>query len=196
MLRLSSASTSLLGKLHSFPPFSEANVRRRLLLLDVYPTPLYISTERLEAYDAPVRYLRTSGTTPPVSSWYVMLMFLIVSHKDPSFMPFSPPNLIQATCAAFASIATLSAAQAEIILLFLPSRHMSIPQGNDISSSPHTSRDMNDSIWSVAMMRRVHTCLTKESATKDPAPWQGESVFLKQSEIKRRGDIGDGGMYI
>jgi hypothetical protein len=164
------------------------------LLLDVYPTPLYISTERLEAHYAPVRYLRTSGTTAPVSSWYVMSMFLIVPHQDPTFMPFSPPNLIQATCAAFASIAMLSTT--EIILLFLPSRHMPIPQGDDISLSPYTSRDMNNSIWSGTMMRRVHMCLTQDSATNDPAPWQGGSGFLKQSEIKRRGDIGDGGMYI
>jgi hypothetical protein len=111
-------------------------------------------------------------------------------------MPFSPPNLIQETCAAFASIAMLSAAQTEIILFFLPSRHMPVPRGNDISLSPHTSGDINETIWSGTMMRRVHTCLTKDSATTDPAPWQGGSVFLKQSEIKRRGDIGDGGMYI
>jgi len=109
-------------------------------------------------------------------------------------MPFSPPNLIQATCAAFASIAMVSAT--EFILLFLPSRHMPIPQGNDISLSPYTSGDMNNSIWSGTMMRRVHMCLTQDSATNDPAPWQGGSVFLKQSETKRRGDIGDGGMYI
>ncbi|KAI0249272.1 hypothetical protein BJV78DRAFT_1229435 [Lactifluus subvellereus] len=151
-----------------------------LLLLDVYSVPLYISSEPLEVYRAPVRYLRTRGTIAP----------------GPPFMPFLPPNLIQATCAAFASVAALPASQTEVLLLLLPSSHIPIPRGNDISSSLHTSEDMNGSFWSETMMRRVHTCLTEHSGLQAPAPWQGGAVFLKQSETKRRSDIGDGGMYM
>lgn len=44
------------------------------------------------------------------------------------------------------------------------------------------------------MMRQVHGCLAEFSGGR--APWQGDTLSLKQSETKRRGDIGDGGMYM
>jgi hypothetical protein len=45
-------------------------------------------------------------------------------------------------------------------------------------------------------MRQVHGCLAEFSRVRAPAPWQGDTLLLKQSETKRRGDIGDGGMYM
>jgi len=153
---------------------------KQLLLLDVYSAPTYISSEPLEVYRAPVRYLRTRGKTAPST-------FLI---------PFLPPNLIQATCAAFATVAALPTSQMDAILLLLPSQHIPLARGNDISSSPHISEDMNSLIWSENMMRQVHGCLAELSGVRAPAPWQGDALLLKQSESKRRGDIGDGGMYM
>jgi hypothetical protein len=73
---------------------------------------------------------------------------------------------------------------------------MPISRGIDISLSSHASEDMNRSIWSETMMRQVHGCLVELSGGRAPAPWQGETLLLKQSETKRRGDIGDGGMYM
>jgi len=85
----------------------------------------------------------------------------------------------------------------DAILLLLPSQHIPLPRGNDISSSPHVSEDVNSSIWSETMMRQVHGCLAELSGVRAPAaPWQGDTLLLKQSETKRRGDIGDGGMYM
>jgi hypothetical protein len=46
------------------------------------------------------------------------------------------------------------------------------------------------------MMRQVHGCLVELAGGQAPAPWQGDTLLLKQSESKRRGDIGDGGMYM
>jgi len=46
------------------------------------------------------------------------------------------------------------------------------------------------------MMRQVHGCLAELSGVRAPTPWQGSALLLKQSETKRRGDIGDGGMYM
>jgi hypothetical protein len=111
-------------------------------------------------------------------------------------MPLLPPNLIQSTCAAFVSIAVLPTSRIEAILLLLPSQHISIPRGIDISSSPHVPEDMNRSIWSETMMRQVHGCLIDLSGVRDPVSWQGGALLLGQSEIRRRGDIGDGGMYM
>lgn len=110
-------------------------------------------------------------------------------------MPFLPPNLIQATSAAFAAVAALPTSQMDAMLLLLPSKHIPLPRGNDISSSPHVSEDMNSSVWSEAMMRQVHGCLAELSGVRAP-PWQGDTLLLKQSGTRRRGDIGDGGMYM
>jgi hypothetical protein len=55
---------------------------------------------------------------------------------------------------------------------------------------------MNRSIWSETMMRQVHGCLIDISGVRGPAQWQGGALLLGQSEIRRRGDIGDGGMYM
>jgi len=84
----------------------------------------------------------------------------------------------------------------DAILLLLPSQHIPLPRGNDITSSPHVSEGMNSSIWSEAMMRQVHGCLAEFSGVQAPGPWRGDALLLKQSETKRRGDIGDGGMYM
>ncbi|KAH9979788.1 hypothetical protein BJV74DRAFT_857483 [Russula compacta] len=165
-------------------PYAEAIINfynpTRLLLLDVYPAPAYISSEPLEAFHAPVRYLRTRGKTAP----------------GPFLVPFLPPNLIQSTCAAFASVAALPTSQMEAILLLLPSQRIPIPREGDISASPHTSENMSGSVWSETMMRQVHGCLSELSGVRAPPPWQGGAIVLKQSEIRRRGDIGDGGMYM
>lgn len=84
----------------------------------------------------------------------------------------------------------------DAILLLLPSQHIPMPRGNGISLSPYTSEDINRSIWSETMMRQVHECLVELSGVRVGAPWQGDTLLLKQSEKKSRGDIGDGGMYM
>jgi len=165
-------------------PYAEAIVRfynpTRLLLLDTYPAPMYISSEPLETYRAPVRYLRTRGKSAP----------------SPFLMPFLPPNLIQATCAAFASVAALPTYRMEAILLLLPSQHIPIPRGNDISQSSHAFEDVNSSTWSETMMRQVHGCLAELAGVRESVPWQVGTLSLKQSGVRRRGDIGEGGMYM
>lgn len=155
---------------------------KRLRLLDVYSVPLYVDQAPLEAYRAPVRYLQTRSGATPAS-------FLV---------PFSPPNLIQATCAAFASIAALPTSQMEAIVLLLPSPYISSPRGHVISPSPPSSDDKSGSIWSETMLQEVHICLAELSGTRAPQPWQstGRVELPKQSGIKRRGDIGDSGMYM
>ncbi len=83
----------------------------------------------------------------------------------------------------------------DAVLLLLPSQLTPLPRGNDISSS-HVSEDMNFSFWSETMMRQVHGCLVELSGVRAPTHWQGDRLLLQQPETKRRGDIGDGGMYM
>ncbi|KAH9048050.1 hypothetical protein EDB84DRAFT_1459094 [Lactarius hengduanensis] len=155
---------------------------KRLLLLDIYSVPSYVNQTPLEAYRAPVRYLRTrSGEA-----------------SAPFLVPFSPPNLIQATCAAFVSIAALPTSQMEAIVLLLPSPYISIPRGHDFPPSPPPSTDKNGPIWSETILQEIHICLAELSGMRAHQSWQstGRVVVPKQSGIKRRGDIGDGGMYM
>ena len=111
-------------------------------------------------------------------------------------MPFLPPNLIQATCAAFASVAALPTSRMESILLLLPSQHIPIPRGNDISPSSHALENINSSMWSETKMRQVHGCLAELAGVRGPAPWRVGALSLKQSGVRRHGDIGEGGMYM
>lgn len=118
----------------------------------------------------------------------------IVSRQAPFLVPFSPPNLIQATCAAFASIAALPTSQMEAIVLLLPSPYVPIPRGhNNLPSA-----DKGGFVWAEHMLKEVHICLAELSGTRTPRPWQGTGrvVLLKQPGIKHCGDIGDGGMYM
>ncbi|KAI9456739.1 hypothetical protein F5148DRAFT_1223760 [Russula earlei] len=153
---------------------------KRLLLLDSYPAPTYISSEPLETHRAPTRYLCTRGKTVP----------------GLPLMPFLPPNLIQSTSAAFTSVAGLPRSQTEAILLLLPSQYIPMPRGNNISLSSNTSEGSKSSVWPETMMRQVHGCIVDHSGIRVPVPWQISTMSLKQSETRRRGDIGEGGMYI
>jgi hypothetical protein len=153
-----------------------------ILLLDVYSVPLYVNQAPLEAYRAPVRYLRTHSEAAPA----------------PFLVPFSPPNLIQATCAAFASIAALPTSQTEAIVLLLPSPYVPIPRGHNTLPSPPSSADKDGSVWSENILKEVHTCLAELSGTRATQSWQrtDRAVLLRQPEIKHCSDIGDGGMYM
>lgn len=46
------------------------------------------------------------------------------------------------------------------------------------------------------MMRQVHGCLAELAGMRSPVPWQGGTLMLKQPKVRRRGDIGEGGMYM
>jgi hypothetical protein len=86
----------------------------------------------------------------------------------------------------------------EAIVLLLPSPYIPNPRGHNISPSPPSSADKNGFIWSETILKAVHVCLAELSGTRAPQPWQsaGLVVLPKQSGIKHRGDIGDGGMYM
>ncbi|KAI0290932.1 hypothetical protein B0F90DRAFT_464266 [Multifurca ochricompacta] len=165
-------------------PYAEAIVHfykpSRLLLLDTYPFPTCIKPQPLDIYHAPVCYLRTQGKAAPAS-------FL---------SPYWPPNLIQMTCAAFTSIAALPTSQMEAILLLLPSPRIPTSRGHDISLIPNTPEDIYNVIWPDSILQKVHICLGELCELRGPSSWQSGIVPSKLPGTKRRGDIGDGGMYI
>jgi hypothetical protein len=84
----------------------------------------------------------------------------------------------------------------ESVLLLLPSQRIALPRGNEISLSSHVAEDVDNPIWSETMIRQVHGCLAELSGARGATPWHGGTLLLKQAEMKRRGDIGDGGMYM
>ncbi|EIM79608.1 uncharacterized protein STEHIDRAFT_126306 [Stereum hirsutum FP-91666 SS1] len=172
----------------------------RLALLDTYPVPVYITPQPLLFHEAPVRYLSTVGGKPPASNYH----------------PFSPPNLIQSTSAAFlsiiyvslASLATPSAVEPPIkaTLLLLPSPHIPQARSSELSRSSAGSVSLeeyaNDGLdgWSRDMMQGVDACLLGVEGTKVGRAWKaegkGSASAIANGGRGRRGDVGDGGMYI
>ncbi|KAI0262632.1 hypothetical protein BC834DRAFT_891012 [Gloeopeniophorella convolvens] len=151
-----------------------------LLLLDSYAAPVYIDTKPLDAVQAPVRYLRTSGKALPAP-----------------ISPFAPPNLIQATAAAYASLASLPASQIDAILFLLPSPRVPIPRGRDITRSLHGSETSGQySDWPESALQEVHQSIAGLAGARGIPPWKGSETLPKQLEVRHLSDIGDGGMYM
>lgn len=138
--------------------------------------------------------------------------------QAPNYHPFSPPNLIQSTSAAFLSIiyvslttslATPSAAEPPIkaTLLLLPSPHIPQARSSELSRSSAGTVSVeeyaNDGLdgWSRQMMEGVDACLLGVEGAKAGRAWKVEGKKGSASAIVnggrgRRGDVGDGGMYI
>lgn len=133
--------------------------------------------------------------------------------QAPNYHTFSPPNLIQSTSAAFlsiiyvslaASLATQSAVEPPIkaTLLLLPSPHIPQARSSELSRSSAGAVSLEEYAhdgldgWSRDMMDSVDACLL---GGKVGRVWKAEGK--KGSAIAhggrgRRGDVGDGGMYI
>jgi hypothetical protein len=93
MQGVSSVSLAPNGELHVLSAVIQSDVRLRILLLDVYSVPLYVNQAPLEAYRAPVRYLRTHSEAAPVCTCPSMSMSLISSLIRPPFSsPFHHPT--------------------------------------------------------------------------------------------------------
>ncbi|KAI0063664.1 hypothetical protein BV25DRAFT_1869747 [Artomyces pyxidatus] len=150
----------------------------RVTVIDSYPVPVYITSRPLAYQDAPVRYLLTRGKASP----------------NPAFLPFSPPNLIQTTSAAFASIVAFSNTSSVATLLLLPSPHIPRPRRSELSRSDFSSASELDFSWSSDLIKAVHASIFTGEQTSHA--WIDRGKQRSLAEVRRRGDIGDGGMYM
>ncbi|VDB88462.1 unnamed protein product [Peniophora sp. CBMAI 1063] len=148
----------------------------RLSLLDSYPVPMYIDSEPRPFSEAPVRYLQTHSLLT----------------TSPDLEPFSPPNLVQSTSAAFLARIAFASPSTPASLLLLPSAHMSYPRPTDIAPSTSSAHETDDG-WPSSMLKEVHGLLVP----KAPA-WDASKGHVRQKPAARRAlvDVGEGGMYI
>ncbi|KDQ52931.1 hypothetical protein JAAARDRAFT_162445 [Jaapia argillacea MUCL 33604] len=150
----------------------------KVSILDTYPVPSYISSHPTSVYDAPVRYLCTAGRLP-----------------QGAFQPFDPPNMIQSTSASFMSI--LSIQKVDGTLLLLPSFHVPAPHPAECSQY-HLPTSNLSTRWPAHLLQIVQEQLTESVGEECQMQWHptAGSEKLTQVAAKRRGDVGEGGMYI
>ncbi|ETW75330.1 hypothetical protein HETIRDRAFT_331260, partial [Heterobasidion irregulare TC 32-1] len=148
------------------------------VLLDTYPTPVYITAAPVPYRDeAPVRYLSTgpSGTGAP---------------------SFAPPNLIQTTSAAFLSIVSVSSPSPSATAFLLPSPRIPRPRPSDLTQQDVSTISEEDIAWPSATMQTVDQAVFEVLGETLKRQWRRKDGAREgKSQLKRR-EVGDGSMYI
>ncbi|THH11628.1 hypothetical protein EW146_g7979 [Bondarzewia mesenterica] len=151
-----------------------------IALLDTYPVPVYITARPVPYHEAPVRYLDTSATTPPIEGSEL----------------FAPPNLIQTTSAAFMSIIAVSSQMAsqtppvlKSSLVILPSPHVPRPRLPDLAKPNVSSIYDEDMSWQAATLREVDRGIFGMFGESVGRTWEKKE---KERPAARRGDAGEG----
>jgi len=163
-----------------------------IALLDSYATPAYITANPVPFHEAPIRYLRTKGLLP----------------LTPNIEPFSPPNLIQTTSASFLSILSTRLAHPSTqdpnpsgtgTLILLPIPHIPPPPPSSIApTSLSNLDDESEARWKTKFVRQAQSVLFGALGEKG-GEWEAlsdKSGDVEKPKIGRRGDLGEGGMYI
>ncbi|EGN97147.1 hypothetical protein SERLA73DRAFT_183778 [Serpula lacrymans var. lacrymans S7.3] len=170
-----------------------------VVLLDSYSTRTYISTDPdpNPSADPPIRYL-SANCTP---------------NLGPAVHLFALPNLLQSTSASFLSILHFGAfspstspssqpvkpAPIPSTLLLLPNPQIPPPAPTQLAPSSASTLE-SPSLWSVDTMRAVHALLLGVLGQK-VTPWEERDEETtggagKDVAKKKRGEVGEGGMYI
>jgi hypothetical protein len=183
-----------------------------IALLDSYATPAYITANPVPFHEAPIRYLRTKGLLPLVRNSLLLTVqtgiSLKVYHKTPNIEPFSPPNLIQTTSASFLSILSTRLAHPSTqdpnpsgtgTLILLPIAHIPPPPPSSIApTSLSNLDDESEARWKTKFVRQAQSVLFGALGEKG-GEWEAlsdKSGDVEKPKIGRRGDLGEGGMYI
>ncbi|KAF9788421.1 hypothetical protein BJ322DRAFT_1018988 [Thelephora terrestris] len=120
----------------------------KLLLLDSYAASSYIQPKYVPLHKAPVRYIALESNTS----------------IPKYFEPFSPPNLIQSTSAAFFSLISLSRqsspqSSAEVVLFLFPGPYHPANPPDDLTSTASILTE-NDNLWPHELTKSVQEVLS------------------------------------
>jgi len=151
----------------------------KLLLLDSYAASSYIHPAYIPLHKAPVRYLTLNSS--------------VSIPKD--FEPFSPPNLIQSTSAAFFSLISLAGrvsppSPAEVTLLLFPGPYHPSNPPDELTPTASTLNESDD-LWSHSLTKSAHEVL---SGGKHGWKFKGQGGS-SYSQGKRKNHV-EGSMYI
>jgi hypothetical protein len=168
-----------------------------VLIIDAYPVPSYISSSPPSPHP-PIRHLRTTAASKSVCTLSAQILKASCSPNMPKARPldvepYQPPNLIQSPAAAFLSILESSAHSTPATLFLLPSAHIPPPApcGLETRSGPDIQEE-----WEPSTLGQLHKILSAEIGTN--SPWSTKHIAERSvgRRASRRGDIGEGGMYI
>jgi len=149
-----------------------------VIVIDSYPLPSYI-TSMPSGLNPPIRFLCTS-TVPNSPSLH-------------GTERFAPPNIIQSTAASFLAMLESPVYAIPATLLLLPSAHLPSPVPRELQA--RFGPDLREE-WEASTLVKLHkvvcAILGKESS------WQEAHLSSSRPRIKlsRKGDIGEGSMYI
>ncbi|KIY66337.1 hypothetical protein CYLTODRAFT_377937 [Cylindrobasidium torrendii FP15055 ss-10] len=148
-------------------------------LLDSYPTSAYITSELIPPHAAPARYL--SNSKPPSQ---------VISQTQ----LFSPPNLLTTTSASFLANATVNATA-----LLLPAARIPLPRPRKLEPSRLPTEE-DAFLWPPDAMESAHRLLflingQTLDADRKWVTKKGTSSYAS-TKAQRRGDVGEGSMYI
>ncbi|KAG6908442.1 hypothetical protein DXG01_004525 [Tephrocybe rancida] len=152
----------------------------KVVLLDTYSAPAYISEQPVPFEDAPLRYLATHAVDDTLKS---------------KVEPFAPPNLIQSTSASFLSVLSASHSEVHGTLILVPSPHIPPPPPKVLNPSNFLHLEQDTVEWPQATINLAQDLLF--SSIGETAPrWVQPTRHDGTSSTRKKSDVGEGGMYI
>ncbi|KAF9070677.1 hypothetical protein BDP27DRAFT_1292211 [Rhodocollybia butyracea] len=145
----------------------------RIIMLDTYPAPTYVSNVPIAFQDAPVRFVGNAT----------------------SFERFAPPNVIHSTTSAAVLTYAAFAFESQPTLLLLPFPRIPSPPPKTLANSDFSHLSEDQYQWDDSTMVDVHRALLGGGAE---AEWRMPSNSSRPSQainLKNRPMV-DGGMFI
>ncbi|TDL20528.1 hypothetical protein BD410DRAFT_790749 [Rickenella mellea] len=159
----------------------------RVAILDTYATSTYITSQPQPHYEAPLRYLHIGSSSPSLNE----------------ISQFSPPNLSQGTTASLLSILALpsfsSSPSNSATAILLPTPHPSPLPPATIAPTDISKIGASDDVYGFedSLMQKAHAALLKQAGIGGGKMWVGVGGDGKKDIPRsRRGDVGEGSMYI
>lgn len=165
------------------------------MIIDSYPTSSYISPSPA-SLEPSIRYLRTTASKHVCKTIHLVHAQLMDEIKSPppeDAQSFQTPNLIQSPAASFLTVLESLTYATPATLLLLPSAHIPppAPSALETTSGPEDRED-----WEPSILAKFHKMVG--FAVGIDLPWSAQNRPDRSIRVKasRRGDIGEGGMYI
>jgi len=149
----------------------------RIVIVDNYAVPSFIHIAPVDSANPPIRHLATRRS----------------SFTPGSTKLFASPNLIQGLSAALLNYAEMWGIAGELFLL--PSTHTSPPLPSQ-KAEPLPLRDEWEDATILEVNKIVFSVLEQGEVRWDAGQARAKGGFKVRDTLAKRGDIGDGGMYI
>ncbi|KAL0575712.1 hypothetical protein V5O48_006272 [Marasmius crinis-equi] len=155
-------------------------------ILDVYPSPTYISPTPIPQHEAPIRYLCSSKV-------------IVNPHLTQLAQSFAPPNLLHSTTSAALMAHLVTTSQTAGILILLPFPRVTMPPPKTLQHSDFSHLAEDEFQWSSWTMNDAQKLLLLALGEDSPPDWtkpRNSGTASDATAHESRTIIGEGGMYI